>query len=471
MNFNYITMMRLLQRFVRTRTALIIIFLPVMISCESFVEVSPSKTELSSVDVFESDLTATAAVASIYVDISASAGARTSVTTLAAFASDELVPYIMDANYQQVFENTISSRNVQITGLWADAYFSIYKANAILEGLSGSSKITAATKQRLEGETRFLRAFINFYLVNLFGDVPLITTTNYSVNSLASRAPETEVYDAIVEDLLLAKALLASDFSASLGERVKPTRWTASALLSRVYLYRKEWAKAEAEATLMISNDALFSLVPLDEVFLKNNNESIWQVLPVRENINTETGANFVLVSEPNFAALSDDFANSFEVGDSRKISWVGHYDNGASNWNFPFKYKIWEGSDPLLEYEVIFRLAEQYLIRAEARAHQDNFSGSVEDINVIRARAELPLLDAGNTVYDQPSILLRIEGERKAELFCEWGHRWCDLKRTGRADAVLGPLKTEWEGTDVLFPIPQSEVLINKNLRQNPGY
>jgi len=64
------------------------------------------------------------------------------------------------------------------------------------------------------------------------------------------------------------------------------------------------------------------------------------------------------------------------------------------------------------------------------------------------------------------------IEQERRIELLGEWGHRWFDLKRTGRADVVLSGLKPNWNSEDVLLPIPESEILSNANLLpQNPGY
>jgi hypothetical protein len=113
-------------------------------------------------------------------------------------------------------------------------------------------------------------------------------------------------------------------------------------------------------------------------------------------------------------------------------------------------------------------RLAEQYLIRGEARAHQNNVQGAQEDLNIIRSRAGL----GATTANDESSLLAVIETERQVELFAEWGHRWFDLKRTGRADAVLSLEKApNWQSTDRLYPIPFEEIKINPSLTQNPGY
>jgi len=121
--------------------------------------------------------------------------------------------------------------------------------------------------------------------------------------------------------------------------------------------------------------------------------------------------------------------------------------------------------------------VAEQYLIRAEARAQQNNISGAQADVNVIRNRAGLA---NDTTMTDKATAMAAIENERRHELFCEWGHRWFDLKRwpsltspatQTRADDVLGTLKSTWTSTSILFPIPQPARNNNPNLTQNEGY
>jgi hypothetical protein len=139
-----------------------------------------------------------------------------------------------------------------------------------------------------------------------------------------------------------------------------------------------------------------------------------------------------------------------------------------GTTYYFPYKYKIRTGYTPLNEYYTVLRLAEQYLIRAEARVYINDFAGAKADINTIRTRAGL----SNTSASDKASLLLAIEQERRIELFVEWGHRWLDLKRTGRASAILAPLKgADWQSTDILWPIPQSQINTNPSLIQNPGY
>ena len=119
----------------------------------------------------------------------------------------------------------------------------------------------------------------------------------------------------------------------------------------------------------------------------------------------------------------------------------------------------------------MVMRLAEQYLIRAEARIRLDNFAGGIEDINVIRERAGIEFLPSeGGGISKEELIEIMLE-ERRRELFSEWGHRWFDLKRTGRAEEILGNGSPTWENTDLLYPLPREERMKNPNLTQNPGY
>ncbi|MFY0255507.1 RagB/SusD family nutrient uptake outer membrane protein [Chitinophaga sp. 30R24] len=167
----------------------------------------------------------------------------------------------------------------------------------------------------------------------------------------------------------------------------------------------------------------------------------------------------------PNYA-INNILYNAFELGDTRKSKWINSITVLGSAYLYPYKYKSRTNNNA--EFEMVLRLAEQYLIRAEARAQQNNTSQAKEDLDVIRLRAGL----TGTTATDKNSLLLAIEHERQVELFCEWGHRWLDLKRTNRSTAIIGTEKPAgWQDTDVLYPIPQSAVSTNSKLSQNKGY
>ena len=173
---------------------------------------------------------------------------------------------------------------------------------------------------------------------------------------------------------------------------------------------------------------------------------------------------------------MSSYLSTAFESGDTRFTNWVGSFTRSGNTYYFPYKYKVWQRPQPVTEYIMVLRLAEQYLIRAEARVKQGNIQGAQDDLNAIRVRAGLD----STTANDQPSLLTAIMHERQVELFTEWGHRWFDLKRTDGLDAVMGNPENvyqtkggngAWSPNWSLLPIPYEETVINHNLIQNPGY
>ena len=119
----------------------------------------------------------------------------------------------------------------------------------------------------------------------------------------------------------------------------------------------------------------------------------------------------------------------------------------------------------------MVLRLAEQFLIRSEARTELNDLPGAKEDLDQIRTRAGLDPISEIFPELSKAQLLKEIAQERRRELFSEWGHRWLDLKRTERASTVLGNSNPTWEDTDVLYPIPAQERMKNPNLSQNPGY
>src|SRR5690606_16705620 len=205
-----------------------------------------------------------------------------------------------------------------------------------------------------------------------------------------------------------------------------------------------------------------------------NNKEAIWQITPLG---GLGGGIYFTYTNEGRLfrgtnsseIKLSNNFINSFQSQDKRLINWVGYNNNRA--FYYPYKYKDGSSWQNVSEYSVVLRLAEQYLIRAEARVMQGNITGAIEDVDVIRKRAGLELIAEINPNILQSELVKVIMEERKKELFSEWGHRWLDLKRTGMATEVLSLIKPLWEPTDVYYPIPNEERTKDPNLTQNDGY
>jgi starch-binding outer membrane protein, SusD/RagB family len=440
-------------------------------SCKKMVQVPPPPNQLVSNTAFADDASATSAITGIYSEMMGNSNQFCSgqTTVLAGLAADELS--FVGTGFQQEFEtNDITQTNHGVISsyFWDRPYKYIYTANLCIEGLNSSTGLTPSVKQTLLGEAKFIRAFCYFYLINFFGDVPLITTTGYSQNASLPRSPVQDVYGLIISDLQEAQSLLPATYVSP--EKLRPNKWAATALLARVYLYKKDWAAAEREATLVIASNAYALIANLNNVFLKGSAETVWQLYPVNTVWNTWEARN-ILPSSASAAPqyrLSPSLLNAFQASDNRRSAWVTSKTIPAGTFIYPFKYKVYGNNAPQTEYYVVLRLAEQYLVRAEARAQQNNISGALADLNTLRARAGLPPAAAN----DQPSLLAAIEAERRIELMFEWGNRWFDLKRTGRVNTVISALKpSTWQPTDSLWPIPIGQLATNPFLTQNPGY
>jgi hypothetical protein len=454
---------------IRKISLIFILYCIIAISCKKFVDIDPPTTQVVSETVFNSDATATATILGIYSEMMNSSQQFSAghITLFAGLSADELYYYTPGTNDEFTMNQISISNPTNASSFWQRCYKYIYTANLCIEGINKSGLLSASVKSTLLGEAKFIRAFCYFHLINLYGDVPLITSSDYRVNSSLPRSSISDIYKLITSDLKDAKNLLPVVYLSV--DKVRPNKWTATSLLARVYLYNQNWDEAEAQASEVI-NSATYSLpTNLNQVFLKSSAETIWQLLPVNTTNNTWEG-NVILPASPSSTPtflFTSSILNDFEASDQRRNSWVASRVFQGQTVYYPFKYKIQTGSNQT-EYYVVFRLAEQYLIRSEAKARKNNLSGALADLNTIRNRSGLP----NSTAIDQASLLLSIEHERRIEFMSEWGNRWYDLKRTNRIDAILGLLKpATWQSTDKLWPIPVAELNANPALVQNPGY
>jgi hypothetical protein len=476
----------MIMKFILKKTTLFICLIGCCFaSCKKLIEVGAPVTSINSENVYSNDATAAAVLTGIYSRLSSnSIQAPESLTCMSFYpglSSDELTLFkgIGDENLNLCFTNNLNSK--QGFNIWRATYPMIYAINSAITGLENSSTLTPSIKSQLLGEAKFMRALIYFYLTNLYGDVALALTTDYSINERLARSSQTEVYKQIVVDLKQAQILLNSnylkgDILTPAEERLRPTKWAADALLARVYLYTKDYGNAEQEATKLLSNTGMFDTVSVDKVFLKNNKEAIWQLQPVNSGWNTQDARTFILPETGPSDAwpvfLSDFLMDRFEPGDKRRMNWTAKVTVAGIPYNYPAKYKIAVQGSAVGEYSTVLRLAEQYLIRAEARAQQNNTTGAINDLNVIRKRAGLPLYVGAD---DLGTLLTAILQERQLELFAEWGHRWFDLKRTDTVDAVMidvAPKKGGiWNPNWKLYPLPLTDLVLDNNLAQNSGY
>ena len=450
-----------------------ILFLPLtlaIISCKKFVQVDPPPTQLQARQIFTDESSALSAVNGLYAMLGTSnlTLLNGGLTLYSAVYSDELYPTAANADLNPFYTNSVPATHSNLFNrLWKAAYNNngIYTANALLEGLSSATSLSPMLQQQLTGEVKLIRALEYFYLANLFGAVPLITTTDVTLNAVQPRASGDVVLAFVTTEVQEAENMLSASYPSN--GRLRINKWVATALLARLYLYQSEWSKAEGKANDVIES-GVYALNPdLAGVFSTSSPETLWQL--ARDNSNTAEGGAFIAASptvKPPYA-LTTHLLDAFEEGDERKEAWTARNKVAGAWYYYPYKYKSRTAAQTT-EYAVIFRLAEQYLIRAEARAQQNKYTAALDDLNTIRSRAGLaPAADS-----TREGLLTAVYAERERELFCELGHRWLDLKRTGRADTLLATIKgSNWQSTDLLLPIPQSELDRNPRLEQNPGY
>ncbi|MBT2561316.1 RagB/SusD family nutrient uptake outer membrane protein [Pedobacter sp. ISL-68] len=453
------------------------IFMPLIlaaltcVSCNKFLDIEPPENQAELSKVFADDQSATSATVGLYYQMAASSLSfcNGGITLYAGLSADEITNSNPSPSHEFFRDNSILTNNTTINStFWSNPFKNIYHANAVLEGLNNSAALTPSVKKQLRGEMLYVRALHYFFLVNLFGDIPLQTGTDYEVNGLMPRTPSAKVYDQVVADLLEARLLLSDSYAASTNTR--PNKDAAAALLARVYLFLGRWQDAEIMASEVILSGR-YSLEPLNNVFLSGSKESIFSITKVSGNVSE--GATFIPSSatvRPTFSVTSH-LLQAFETGDNRKAIWLKSNTVSGTPYFYPFKYKA-RTATPITEWYIVQRLAELYLIRAEARAELNNLSAAIDDIDLVRARAGLIKIKTSNPAIGKNDLLIAILKERRVELFAEWGHRWLDLKRTGTINAVLGPVKApNWQPADALYPIPLAEILKNPSLSQNDGY
>lgn len=383
------------------------------------------------------------------------------------FTADNLIHNGTFTQYREISSKDMSSSNGSASALWGVIYSMSYIASFLSEGLP-EIDISQTNAEEIIATASFLRAYAYFVGVYTFGGLPIVTSTNVEENRQIPRSSFEETLEFIESDLLFALDKLPEE-SFNSGDA---TNGAVKALLARFYLFKDNWSEAEKYATDVITGNGTKEYI-LEEEFENAiadfSTESIFEIV-YSANDNPGTSTNF---------GINNLFVGRREIIPSSEMVLALQNDGGDRQVVLEFDGTNARGSDngwTIVRYGPfdniqIFRLAEMYIIRAEARAQQNNISGTESaesDINVIRERAGVPLIQGAST----NQMLLVIENERRMEL-CFEGHRWYDLKRTGRAKTVMDEFTSNWTEKDELWPIPLREITNNPSLKsaQNPGY
>ncbi|WP_108422362.1 RagB/SusD family nutrient uptake outer membrane protein [Flagellimonas amoyensis] len=448
------------------------LWFPMIVGCTDFVEMELPPSQLTGEAVFNDYATATAALANIYAslrDQTLITGGSRGIGNILGHYADELDYYGSETAALYDFSiHSVLATNSEVATLWNDSYNLIYACNSILEGLEENTSLLEDQRVQIKGEALFLRGFIHFYLSQLFGDIPYVTRTDHMENATIGKLGSSVIHEHLVRDLTGAMELLPTEYVTV--DRTRANRFVAMALLARIQLYFGYWEDAlSATDTVLGATGQYVWEEDLGKVFLKGSKGILWQLSPGTPGNNTLEALTFIFEQgPPTMGALSRPFMDGFAINDQRAVQWTKSVTDGNDIWYHPYKYRTRGPSGSSVEHSVVLRLGELYLIRAEARMQLRDLDGAMADLNKVRGRAGLPDL-GGLNGEELESTLLR---ERRYELFTEFGHRWFDLRRLQKAGEVLAPLKPNWQEGHLLFPIPQSELLANPNLRpQNDGY
>ncbi|SDD99118.1 RagB/SusD family nutrient uptake outer membrane protein [Pedobacter soli] len=397
---------------------------------------------------------------------------------------------------QASYENNHQPFFYSVRAEWSNNYTIIKNANFILSYIPVATLINAEKKALLTAEARFLRAYAYFQLVQFYGDVPLRTTplTDYS-EAQSPRVGQADIYKFILEDLNFAEANLPENAP----QQGRVYKMVATALLAKVYLTMAgyplkqiQYFQNAKEKALLVINSGKFQLVSEYAKVFHNTaytTESIWEQL-FRVDVGgnamqglTSTAEGFVPILKP-----ASSFMNSFPVGDQRRTWGIqDSYIGPKKNTLAPFFQKfvntsfIDAGTTPsgiINNYSIPFiRLAEMYLIAAEAENELNGPAAAYDYINKIRARARINKTDPTNVPdlngLTKEAFRKAIYMERKWELHLE-GSTWFDLKRTQTIDVIQA-----MRGASLVHPIgtynynwyiPDSEIL-NNSIPQNAAY
>lgn len=442
------------------------------IQCERFVEVDDPTNQISQTTVFKDKATAFSALADIYAglrDSSVLDGTISGSHFLTACYTDDLSTVSnQQTGFRTFYDLSVQSSTPNIDYLWISAYKNIYAANNIIEGVAKSTAyLDESTRNTLTGEAVALRAVLHLYLTGLFGQIPYVENTDYRINQSIPKNTEVDIMNRIKRDLQQAENLLSDNNPAP--EKTRLSRTAVRLLLARVFLYDQKYNDARMYADLVIQNPEYHIEQDLEKVFLKESSSTLWQFAPVEPGANTIEGQTYIILdTPPPYAFLTQDLLNSFDSGDLRKTKWTKPIVAGAVTFTFPYKYREFSKTPASVEYAVMLRIEEAYLIAAEAENSLGNTTGALQKLSSVRSRAGL----ATPAYASQTEIRQMIIEERRHEFFTEGSHRFFDLKRWGMLDQTVSLIKPQWQHYMQNWPIPYRELLVNPNLNpQNDGY
>jgi hypothetical protein len=470
-------------------------------ACTDLLTENP-KDRISTDAFYQTAADAKAAIAATYRPLSTGAIWGTNLQWALNAATDEsrVGPEEENPNIVALTQLTWTTTNPYVAGsnasggAWAGIYQMITRANLVLAKVPAIA-MDEAQKNQIIAEAKFLRALGYFYLVRLYGDVPLVLTPEEQL-ALGGRTPQAQIFTQIVKDATEAEGALPVSWAAT--DKGRATKGSAQALMADQYVWRKDWSNAATWAKKIIDSGNYGLQANYINAFLpgsQNRNEEIFAA-----QSSSATGAPAIDIAAWEYPRNMNPnsnggwgtwqplqtFIDSYPSGDYRReVSFFtsGIDPSGKLVTFLPHVYKYRPTARPG-QQDVnwpVYRYAEVLLIYAEALNEQGQTATALTYVNMLRARARngtgaevrATPVDV-STALNQADARTAIFAERKWELAYE-GKRWFDLVRQGfpifQAAESSDPTATNIQPTRMLWPIPQAQIDLNPNLTQNPGY
>ncbi|MCB9284560.1 MAG: RagB/SusD family nutrient uptake outer membrane protein [Lewinellaceae bacterium] len=470
-------------------------------SCEDFLELEPvsqsiavGNTNADSV-YFKSASEVEAALAGAYSDFKNEYYQLDYYVNGDAQADDAYAGGDNPDNFQ-IDDYKLDATNRNVSRDWAYLYSTVGKTNTILNNIDALTDpgLSDTRREEIIGEAAFIRAFMYFQLVQLWGDVPLQLQEVKSISAdkldeiysiiFPARTPEDEVYAQIIQDFETALPRVRK----TAPHKGYVTTGAVAAMLAKVYatIEPHDYTKVLEYCNMVIAEG--YTLMPdyedLWDNAQENCAESIFEINYTGGSSDGNWGTKIFRGDDwKKFNLPSNDLVAAFDAENDviRKNASIIFLDVSGKwsdpHWpqtHYPFINKwrnFQEGSD---QNYIFLRLADILLLKAEALNELGQTSDAGDLVDQIRGRVNLP----GTSAANQADMRLVIEKERRLELAFE-GHRWYDLRRTGRAIEVMNNAKGamgENLGYNVtperlFWPIPQAELDKNSKLTQNAGY
>jgi hypothetical protein len=443
--------------------SLFIFFLTTLISCKKFLDVDPKESVSDGQTIFDKT-SAEEAVRGIYSALGNGSYYGTSFQSIGYLSGDNVQWTGSQSQVQEFINHNVRPDNSTISGAWNQIYVTINRANHVIAKLPSVEDIllTEPYKNQLLREAYFLRALAYFDLARTWGGVPLILhpTLTATDNVGIERSTKAQTYNQVLSDLNKAETLLPVTTN-----RYRATAKTVWALKARYYLYQEDWANAELNAAKLIADATNYQLKsPYNSFFANGARGTVESVLEVYYNGTTESNGHGGQWLPQTLGGTRQWAPNNTFVDLVNDITIGGNRNSLIAKDNQNRWYATLYGSTTA-SGSYLIRIAELYLIRAEARARLNNLSavtGALSDLNAVRARAGLTT----SIAITQDEVLLAIEKERRIEFAFE-PHRWFDLVRTNRTEDVLGVT----DPNKLVLPLPSQQLLLDNALTQNLGY